>query len=518
MARPVSAEQILGYLVTPATMGQEEIVRRSAMLRRSALAQIVGAAVLAVAHIFTNTIGTVTVLVAIGIVMVGAVLALWLAQQRRPVEGAWGLVVSATVTGAMLVVFEVARLAKPDAATDRPALSVIIFLWPVLVAGTLLVGSTVYVVALIDVIAFLLCFYFSGQTTLWQQVAAGKWDDSLSFLTQYAFSMSAAIGFVAYVIRQSARSLQEKIAESEQRAHEIMRTNEMLMEKGIQQVSLAAQLGVSATELSATSRQQASGAAEQASAISEVTSTIEEMGYTARQIAQSAENVAQVAEQTLEAVGRGQGAVDESVSAMEGIKTRVQELADKVLALGEHSQRIGEIIEIINNIADETHLLALNAAIESAGAGEHGRRFAVVAAEVKGLANRAMDSAKEVRGIIAEIQRATNASVMAAEQGLKEAERGVAQVYQAGRVMEEIVLLAQRTSEAAQEISLATTQQRTASEQIVETMREIAEVANQTAESSRQLADAATMLSGIAEQLQSTGQVNVALDQGPSWR
>jgi methyl-accepting chemotaxis protein len=197
-----------------------------------------------------------------------------------------------------------------------------------------------------------------------------------------------------------------------------------------------------------------------------------------------------LAEQTLAAVGEGQSAVDESVSAMEGIKARVQELANKVLALGEHSQRISEIMEIINSIADETHLLALNAAIESAAAGEHGRRFAVVAAEIKNLANRAMESSKEVRGIIAEIQRSTNDSVMAAEEGLKETERGANRVYQAGRAMEEIVLLAQRT----------------ASEQIVETMREIAEVANQTAEGSRQVAEAAAMLSRIGEQLQSAGK------------
>ncbi len=499
-----SAEQFFSYFTTP-ELSPEELQRRSSTVRRLAVAQIVGGVVLGIAHLFTVTIAQPLVLAALAIVLVGAGAAVWVIQRRRPVEAAWLLIATATAAAILIVLLELTL----DAG--RPAISALIFLWPILVAGTALPGNTVYLVAIADALAFLLSVLLAGQPALLQRLWYVDQDPAglRFYLLQYVFSIAATFAFVAYVIRQSASSLQEKVQESEQRAREILAANEVLMEKSIQQVTLATELSTSAMELSSTSRQQASGSAQQASAISEVTSTIEEMGYTARQIAQSAENVAQVAEQTLTAVGNGQSAVDESVAAMEGIKSRVQELAEKVLALGEHSQRIGEIMEIINSIADETHLLALNAAIESAGAGEHGRRFAVVAAEVKNLANRALDSSKEVRGIIAEIQRATNASVMAAEEGLKETERGSSQVYQAGRSMEEIVMLAQRTSEAAQEISLATTQQRTASEQIVETMREIAEVANQTAEGSRQLADAAATLTAIAERLQSAGRLSI---------
>jgi methyl-accepting chemotaxis protein len=481
-------ERILSYFTT-INLATEEVARRNTTVRRLAAAQVIGAVILIITQLITNTLGTPGAIAAIAVTLTSALFVLWLTTRRRPIEGAWVLVLTVTVAITILAVQEV----RIDGAEVKPVLSGIIYIWPVLVAGAALAINVVIFVALGEALLFLLTGF---PPTHWQT----------PYLVQYAFSIVAILAFVAYVIRHSARSLQEALVESELRAAEIMKNNETLMEKNIQQVTLAAQLSLSATDLSATARQQASGSTEQASAISEVTSTIEEMGYTARQIAQSSENVAQLAEQTLEAVGQGQSAVDESVAAMEGIKGRVQELADKVLALGEHSQRIGEIMQIINNIADETHLLALNAAIESAGAGEHGRRFAVVAAEVKNLANRAIESSKEVSGIIAEIQRATNASVMAAEQGLKETERGGEQVYQAGRAMEEIVLLAQRTSQASQEISLATTQQRTASEQIVETMREIAEVANQTAEGSRQVAEAAATLSGIGEQLQSAGR------------
>jgi len=490
MDKATLLDRILSYFTTT-NLTVEERQRRSSTVTNLTVAQLVGAVVLAIAHWITGNIRHPTVWAALGLVVVSALVALWLARSRRPVEGAWVIVITLSAATALLVGQEM------GVHSDRPALSAIIFIWPILVAGITLAGNIVYGITIINAgifIALTVPQITSLETTTTQ------------YLYQYTFSMAACYAFVAYVIRRSAVSLEETLNESDQRAQEILSANETLMEKNIQQVTLAAQLSLSATDLSSTARQQASGSTEQASAISEVTSTIEEMGYTARQIAQSSENVAELAEQTLAAVGQGQSSVDESVAAMEDIKGRVQELADKVLALGEHSQRIGEIMEIINNIADETHLLALNAAIESAGAGEHGRRFAVVAAEVKNLANRAMESSKEVRGIIAEIQRATNASVMAAEQGLKETEHGAAQVYQAGRSMEEIVLLSQRTSQASQEISLATTQQRTASEQIVETMREIAEVANQTAEGSRQVAEAATTLLGIAEELQSAGK------------
>ena len=501
MAETTRLERFAAYFVTSAELSPEERQRRSTIVRRMAWVQI--AAVVVNAILYTRAGGPpryVSMAAAAGLlVLCGFVI--WLANSRRPVEGAWVLVLASSAAVALLTHAE-----NLSGGANWPSLTAILFIWPIVVAGLTLAGHTVYIIAGVDLALFLLL------SLLPPQGASTSWPNPFSFFLHYGVSMTVTFLFVAYATQRSAASLAETVQESEQRAQEILTANENLMEKSIQQVQLATQLGTSAVELSATSRQQASGSAQQASAISEVTSTIEEMGYTARQIAQSAENVAQVADQTLQSVGQGHAAVDETVSAMEGIKNRVQELADKVLALGEHSQRIGEIIEIINDIADETHLLALNAAIESATAGEHGRRFAVVAAEVKNLANRSIESSKEVRGIIAEIQQATNASVMAAEEGLKETERGVRRVYEVGRAMEQIVMLAQRTSEAGQEISLATTQQRTASEQIVETMREVAEVANQTADGSRQLAEAATMLSAIAERLQSAGQSGKAVE------
>jgi len=288
-------------------------------------------------------------------------------------------------------------------------------------------------------------------------------------------------GLLTYVASLWSTSTTRFLEQTRAQSEELYETNQRLIEKNIQQVELGSELSAAATELLRASHEQASGASEQASAVSQVSTTIEELGSTARQIAIAAEQVAEAARQTLENLSEGQEAVDKSIQAMDRIRSRMQDVSARVLNLGERSQQIGEIIDLINDLSDETHLLALNAAIEAAGAGEHGRRFAVVAAEVKSLANRALVAAKEVKGVIAEIQQATNAAVLAAEEGGKEVAAGVELAHSAGQVMDVIVMAAERTAQSSAEINLATAQQQSASEQVVETMREIADVARRTA-------------------------------------
>lgn len=317
---------------------------------------------------------------------------------------------------------------------------------------------------------------------------------------------AAVGGLLAYVALLWSRSTERFVVQGRQQAEDLYQTNQKLIEKNIQQVELGSELSRAAGELLGSSHEQASGATEQASAVSQVSTTIEELGSTARQIAISAEQVAEAARQTLENLSDGQDAVDRSIQAMDRIRGRVQDVSARVLNLGERSQQIGEIIDLINDLSDETHLLALNAAIEAAGAGEHGRRFAVVAAEVKSLANRALAAAKEVKGVIAEIQQATSSAVLAAEEGGKEVEKGVELAHSAGQVMDAIVMVAERTAQSSAEINLATAQQQSASEQVVETMREIADVARRTAAGARQVQDAAQQLTAIADRLHGIGR------------
>ncbi|MBF0387253.1 MAG: HAMP domain-containing protein [Candidatus Omnitrophica bacterium] len=228
-----------------------------------------------------------------------------------------------------------------------------------------------------------------------------------------------------------------------------------------------------ARQISASTHEQAVGATEQASAVNEASTTVKELAVTASQIAQNAENVAKVAERTM--------------AGMQEINIRVDATAKKILALGEKSQAIGNITKLIDDIAGQTNLLALNAAIEAARAGEAGRGFAVVAQEVRKLAERSSESTEEIRQLITEIQSETNATVMGIEDSLKWVARGVEMIRE--------------TAGSAKEISIATQQQRTASDQTVQAMQNINQVTKQFAVSTKQAAASAAELSGLAQKL-----------------
>ncbi|MGZ8429948.1 MAG: methyl-accepting chemotaxis protein, partial [Candidatus Deferrimicrobiaceae bacterium] len=144
---------------------------------------------------------------------------------------------------------------------------------------------------------------------------------------------------------------------------------------------------------------QAASASQQATSVAEVTATMEELSRTSRQIAQNAESVKEAASKSVDVAQAGTALGREGVEAMAQIKERVGDIARKTLFLGEKSHEIGKVMEIIKEIASEIHLLALNAAIESAAAGEHGRRFAVVASEVRRLAEKTRESTETIRGI-----------------------------------------------------------------------------------------------------------------------
>lgn len=428
---------------------------------------------------------TISFALAIGLVITGATI--WLLRKQR-YRHASIVFLYATVLYVTLTIHLVAGTSGPVC---------ILYLVPIMAAG--LFGArndSIYLFVLALVCYLILTLLeITGLTAPVISIAgaAGQIVSLLSFgLT------GALLSYLALVWLNSTAHFGEQASEQ---SDALFQSNQKLLEKNIQQIELGSELSTAAAELLAASHQQASGATQQASAVSEVSTTIEELGSTARQIAIAAEQVAEASRQTLENLSEGQDAVDNSIQAMERIRGRMQDVSARVLNLGERSQQIGEIIDLINDLSDETHLLALNAAIEAAGAGEHGRRFAVVAAEVKSLANRALAAAKEVKGVIAEIQQATNSAVLAAEEGGKEVEHGVELAHSAGEVMNAIVMVAERTAQSSGEISLATAQQQSASEQVVETMREIADVARQTAAGSRQMAESAQMLTAIAERL-----------------
>ncbi len=264
-------------------------------------------------------------------------------------------------------------------------------------------------------------------------------------------------------------------------------------------------LGRSSTEILSATEQQASGAAEQAASISQTTATMEELAATYRQIADNADHVVRMAEATLGSAESGQTAVSNTLQAMDLIKAHAQTSADKILALGERSQQIGQVLSIINNIADQTKILALNAAIEAARAGEAGKGFSVVASEIRKLAESVVASTGEISTIMTEIQRASNELVISTEQELKQIGEGVELGHVTGDSLEQILDMIEQTTVAAKEISMATQQQRTATEQVVKAMKEVAQVAQQTAAGSKQVATSAETLASIARDSNQVG-------------
>jgi methyl-accepting chemotaxis protein len=207
--------------------------------------------------------------------------------------------------------------------------------------------------------------------------------------------------------------------------------------------------------------------------------------------------------QTSVRVGQeGTESVEAMLAGMAEIRAKVEAIAGDVLALSAQSQQIGEIIAVVNDIADQSNLLALNAAIEAAKAGEQGKGFAVVAAEVRSLATQSKAATGKVRGLLGEIQKATNAAVLATEQGSQRVERGMGLAQRAGGVIGELAATIREAAQAVQQIAASAQQQSTAMDQIAAAMRDVNQATVQFVAGARQSQTAAEGLNGLARQLQ----------------
>ncbi len=262
-----------------------------------------------------------------------------------------------------------------------------------------------------------------------------------------------------------------------------------------------AMLGSSASEILAATTQVASGTAENASAISETTSTVEEVRQATQLSSQKAKNVSDSA-QRLEQVSRsGQKAVEETRIGMSQIRAQMDSIAQTIVRLSEQGQSIGGIVASVTDIADQSNLLAVNAAIEAARAGEQGKAFAVVAQEIKILAEQSKQATTQVRTILNDVQKVASAAVMATEQGSKAVEAGVKQSAQAG---EAIRVLAESSTEAAQaamQIVASSQQQVVGMNQIGVAMENVNQAGVQTAVSMKQAETAAKDLHELGQKL-----------------
>jgi len=277
----------------------------------------------------------------------------------------------------------------------------------------------------------------------------------------------------------------------------------MSIKETLVQVSEASSAVASAsTEISSSTEQMAAGAQEQSSQASEVATAVEEMTKTLAETNGNIRKVADGAKEAKESANAGGTVVENTVKGMKRISDVVNQSAEQVKVLGASSEKIGEIVGVINDIADQTNLLALNAAIEAARAGEQGRGFAVVADEVRKLAERTSKATKEIASMIKQIQADTDQAVVSMEKGTEEVGKGITLAEQAGQMLLGIVGNAESVADMVGQIAAASEQQASASEQISKNVEAISTVTQESASGVQQIAKTAEDLNRLTENLQ----------------
>ncbi|WP_394426972.1 methyl-accepting chemotaxis protein [Vreelandella stevensii] len=228
---------------------------------------------------------------------------------------------------------------------------------------------------------------------------------------------------------------------------------------------------------------------EMASSVAEITSTMEELSTSSTQIADHSQSVVDVANQTLERSRKGSTAMQLLQARMHDIRSDSEQSLAEIMALGAKSKQISKVMELINTLAAQTKLIAFNAALEASSAGESGRRFSVVANEIRRLADSVTDSTHEIEGHTDDIQQAINRLVVASEKGASSIEQGVEASQSTAQDLEALLKAASQTSNAAQQISLSTQQQKTASNQVVIALRDIDTASTRNAQSVRSITE-----------------------------
>ncbi len=261
------------------------------------------------------------------------------------------------------------------------------------------------------------------------------------------------------------------------------------------------QVSTSAVELQSNAVQMATGAEEVAAQAETVATAGEEMSATSGDIAQNCMMASEGSQQASAAAVSGVAVVNETITAMNSIAERVRSSAKAVESLGSRSDQIGAIVGTIEDIADQTNLLALNAAIEAARAGEQGRGFAVVADEVRALAERTTRATREIGEMIKAIQLETKGAVIAMEEGVNEVAKGSEKASDSGRALEQILQQINDVNSQIHQVAIAAEQQTATTSEISNNMQQITEVVAKTSRGAKDSASSANQLSSLADDL-----------------
>ncbi|MGN7724311.1 methyl-accepting chemotaxis protein [Luteimonas sp. 22616] len=261
------------------------------------------------------------------------------------------------------------------------------------------------------------------------------------------------------------------------------------------------QVASSAQETQATAMHLAEAAEHQAQEINSASDRINEIAASINQVSKNSAESADVAQRSVQIATKGAGVVRETIAGMDSIRDQIQETSKRIKRLGESSQEIGSIVELINDISEQTNILALNAAIQAASAGEAGRGFAVVADEVQRLAERSSNATKRIESLVQAIQSDTNEAVSSMEQTTSEVVAGARLAEDAGTALGEIESVSSNLAELIEGISSASQQQSAAATNITATMNTIQSITAQTSQGANQTAESIGNLAQLAADL-----------------
>jgi len=316
---------------------------------------------------------------------------------------------------------------------------------------------------------------------------------------QVAIQRGDEIGILAQSFNSMVLQLQKLVKQITFNAEQLAASSEELTASAEQSAQAVNQVAASVTDI-------AHGAEQQLNAVEETSAVVEQMSASIQQVAATANEVAAHSFKAAEQAQTGDKAVTKAVSQMEQIEQTVNHSAQVVVKLGERSKEIGQIVDAISGIAGQTNLLALNAAIEAARAGEQGRGFAVVAEEVRKLAEQSQEAAKQIAGLIGEIQGDTDKAVVAMQEGTQEVAIGTQVVSAAGKAFQEIVGLVTQVSEQIREISAAIQQMAGGSQHIVASVKSIDELSKTAAGEAQNVSAATEEQSASMEEIASSSQ------------
>lgn len=251
-------------------------------------------------------------------------------------------------------------------------------------------------------------------------------------------------------------------------------------------------------DISAAVDKQAAHSSDMSSSMSEITSTMEELSASSSQIAEYSESVVAVAQRTLDDSRGGSEAMQRLVERMRVIKRDNETALAEIVELGDRSKEISRVMDIINSVADQTRLIAFNAALEASSAGDAGKRFGVIAAEIRRLADSVTESTGEIEDKVGQIQAAISRLVVSSEKGSKGIDEGMEESSQTAQRLQTMVDGAGETTNAAQQINLSSQQQKTASGQVVEVLRDMVTTTAETADSVRHISGIAQEMTGLS--------------------